>query len=147
MLLKLVITALRASCRDVINGKVGKAAALPIFFRSVNPISNRGEGADYAHPLALSCLKNSIITPLSCQYPLINYLVFDTCWFDELTLCNNTDFFDSEKVLFSWLCFTDLLVSPDFDDTISSYISSVIWWDLSICFLISIHSRSQIKHL
>ena len=41
--------------RGVINGKAGKAAALPKF-------SDRG--TDYAHPLALPCLKKLVIIPL-----------------------------------------------------------------------------------
>ena len=45
--------------RGVINDKADKAA-----FRYVKPISQQGGGADYAHPLALPHLKNSLITPL-----------------------------------------------------------------------------------
>jgi hypothetical protein len=37
--------------RGIINGKAGKVAALPKFFRYINPISTRG--ADYGHTLAL----------------------------------------------------------------------------------------------
>ena len=47
-------------CRGVINGKAGKAAALPKFSNALT-LSQRG-GTDYAHPLALPHLK------ISCGY-------------------------------------------------------------------------------
>ena len=48
--------------RDVINGKAGKVAALSKFSDALTLSQPRG--ADYAHPFALPCLKNSVITPL-----------------------------------------------------------------------------------
>ena len=51
--------------RGVINGKAGKAAALPKFSDTLT-LSQSG-GADYASPLALSHLKKFLITPLRCQ--------------------------------------------------------------------------------
>ena len=54
--------------RDVINGKAGKTAALSQFLDTyVNPISIKGWGADYAHPLALPQMKFSMTTPLLMQ--------------------------------------------------------------------------------
>ena len=41
--------------RGVINGKAGKTAALPKFSDTLT--LSRPEGADYAHRLALPCLK------------------------------------------------------------------------------------------
>ena len=48
--------------RGVINGKTGKAVAIPKFSDMLT-LSQTG-GADYAHPLALLALKNSLIMPL-----------------------------------------------------------------------------------
>jgi hypothetical protein len=48
--------------RGVINDKAVKAAALPEFSDTLS-LSQPG-GADYAHPLVLSCLKKSLIPPL-----------------------------------------------------------------------------------
>ena len=48
--------------RDVINGKTGKAAALPKFSDMLT-LSQSG-GANYAQPLALPHLKFFVITPL-----------------------------------------------------------------------------------
>ena len=48
--------------RDVINGKAGKAAALPKFSDTLT-LSQSG-GADYAQPLDLPHLKFFVITPL-----------------------------------------------------------------------------------
>ena len=44
-------------CRGVINGKAGKAAALPKFSDTLVILSQLGRGADYAHILMLPCLK------------------------------------------------------------------------------------------
>jgi hypothetical protein len=41
--------------RGVVNGKAGKAAALPKFLDTLT--LSQPEGADYTHPLALPCLK------------------------------------------------------------------------------------------
>ena len=43
--------------RGVINGKAGKAAALPKFSDTLVILSQLGRGADYAHILTLPCLK------------------------------------------------------------------------------------------
>ena len=51
------------SFRGVINGKAGKAAALPNFSDTLT--LSQSKGADYAHPLALLGQKKSVITPLS----------------------------------------------------------------------------------
>ena len=48
--------------RDVINGKVGKAAALPKFSDTLT--LSQSEGADYDQPLPLPHLKIFVITPL-----------------------------------------------------------------------------------
>ena len=48
--------------RGVINGKAGKAAALPKFSDTLTLSQPRG--GDYAHPLALLGQPNSVITPL-----------------------------------------------------------------------------------
>ena len=53
-----------------------KAAALPKFSDTLTLSQPRGGGADYAHPLALPCLKNSVITPLSCLYAYSTFLHF-----------------------------------------------------------------------
>jgi len=50
--------------RGVINGKAGKAAALPKFSNTLT-LSQWGEGADYAQPLALPHLIFFGITPLT----------------------------------------------------------------------------------
>ena len=48
--------------RGVINGKAGQTAALP---KSSDTLTlSQPRGADYAHPLALPCLKKSVITTL-----------------------------------------------------------------------------------
>ena len=76
-------------CRGVINGKAGKAAALPKFSamlspRVFNPISIKG--ADYAHPLALSHLKIVMITPA-----LIEVNVQDCFILKAVFLLDSTD--------------------------------------------------------
>ena len=48
--------------RSVINGKAGKAAALPKFSDTLT-LSQSG-GVDYAQPLALPHLKKIVMTPL-----------------------------------------------------------------------------------
>ena len=48
--------------RGVINGKAGKAAALPKFSDTLT--LSQSEGADYAQPLALPHLKFFVIMPL-----------------------------------------------------------------------------------
>ena len=58
--------------RCVINSKAGKAAALPKFSDTLTPSQPRG--ADYAHPLALLGLKNSMITPL-LQFKFIKFKI------------------------------------------------------------------------
>ena len=50
--------------RGVINGKAGKAAALPKFSDTLT-LSQPGR-ADYAHPLAFLAWKKSLITPMAC---------------------------------------------------------------------------------
>ena len=51
-----------AQCRGVINGKAGKAAALPKFSDTL--FLSQPEGAEYAHPLDLIA-KKDMITPLT----------------------------------------------------------------------------------
>ena len=48
--------------RDAINGKAGKAAALPKFSDTPN-LSQPGR-SEYAQPLPLTCPTKSVITPL-----------------------------------------------------------------------------------
>ena len=55
--------------RDVINGKAGKAAALPKFSDMLT-LSQSGEGADYAQPLVLLHLKDFMTTPLDIEKKL-----------------------------------------------------------------------------
>ena len=52
--------------RGVINGKAGKAAALPKF-SDLLTLSQSG-WADYAQPLALLGLKNYVIKPLNIHF-------------------------------------------------------------------------------
>ena len=52
--------------RGVINGKAGKAAALPKYLDTLTLSQPRG--ADYAQPLALPHLKTFVITPLPLAF-------------------------------------------------------------------------------
>ena len=64
------LTSLESS--GVINGKTGKAAALPKFLDKLT-LSQSG-GADYAKPLALPHLKISVITPLERMSSLLIFV-------------------------------------------------------------------------
>ena len=58
----MLLSVLKDTEACVINGKAGKAAALPKFSNALT-LSQPG-GTEYAHPLALPHPKNSVIKPL-----------------------------------------------------------------------------------